>query len=70
VTGSRVVSPWAMAWVASVNAVTGAVMRLDSQAASSMAMPTVSAPAIRVMYSSAFRNPWDSLERNSRFTST
>ena len=33
-----------MAWVASVNAVTGAVIRLDSQAASSMATPAVSAP--------------------------
>ena len=28
VTGSRVVSPWAMAWVASVKAATGAVIRL------------------------------------------
>ena len=33
VTGSWVVFPWAIAWVASVRAVTGAVIRLDNQKA-------------------------------------
>ena len=60
VTGSRVVSPWAIAWVASVRAATGAVIRLDTQAASRMATPAVSAPPMRVMYRSALRNPCDS----------
>ena len=48
---------------------TGAVMRLDNHAASSTAMPAVSIPAITVMYRRVLRNPWDSDERNSWFTS-
>ena len=50
-------SPWAIAWVASVKAFTGAVIRLDNQAASNMATPTVSIPPITVMYRSVLRNP-------------
>ena len=58
VTGSLVLSPWAIAWVAFVSAVTGAVIRFDSQAAS------------RMMASTVLRNPWDSVDRKSWFTST
>ena len=65
VTGSRAVFPCAIAWVASVKAVTGAVMRLDNQAASSMATQTVSIPPIPVMYSSVMRKPCDSADRSS-----
>ena len=69
-TGSRAVSPWAIAWVASVRDATGAVIRFDSQKASRMATPTVSVPPIRMMYSSVLRNPCDSVDRNSWLMST
>lgn len=69
VTGSRAVSPWAIAWVASVRAVTGAVIRLDIHAAGRMPAPVVSKPPIRLTVRIVFRKPRDSVERKSWFTS-